>query len=903
MAFFCITAFMLPVEGSAQIGPSMVNSVDVLVDGLPASRDIQELVTIEPGDVFSLYEINHILKQLYKTGLFSNIKVDKQGEDRIDVDFLLSRRLYVRHIHFSGEVPASISKIREQFTVLKEGEPFFPDKLNRAEREVEQALAELGKFDADVESTFQRDPQVSFVDITFDIQGSREYQVGAVIFTGDVIFSDKEVREVMKTSVGELFSPRVLQSDLVRLQDFYVSQGYQRVQVDLEERKFNSEDKSVFLTIKIEAREKIEIEITGADVPVSLVRPIWEADIFEEWGLEEGKAKIITHLREKGFLFASVDSSIQRQNKHILVKYIVHPGEKYKIGDIVFEGNEYFSSERLKEELAIQENIPFLYNLDGARLFELPYEIESLYETEGFPEARISLNFNRLEDSVIPIFYVEEGPQETIEEISFSGNQFFTAERLQKVIESQSGRGYYQPRLQNDVEKMETFYLNQGFREFDIRFESEQKQKNSYSVRFLIQEGRRVKIESIIITGNDVTRRNTVMREVLLNPGDFAFRDQIRITQRRLENLGVFSEVNMEEIYLSPERMNLLISLREGDRNYVSLGVGLETKNEPRSFQIWNNVVRPRGTAEFIRGNIFGTAAQLSLVGQLSIKEKRAVVSWEQPYFFGIPVETFLNAWLEQEQRKSYSYDRRGISLSAIRPLSREEDRIFMLTFRYARTSLFDLQIAESGVDRQFFPFSATSVSGSYIWDRRDDPFNPESGYFVSGALDWAYPLFNSESDYLKAFAKYQHFFSFFPGSKFVLTSRLGLGRGRMPIHERFFAGGSNSFRGTEFDELGPKDPRSLKPVGGKALILFNFEFMFPLLSDLPQLNGAVFYDAGNVFSKRRQVALNGFENALGFGLRYRTPLGPIRLELGWNLDPPEEKKNPLVFITIGNVF
>ena len=124
-----------------------------------------------------------------------------------------------------------------------------------------------------------------------------------------------------------------------------------------------------------------------------------------------------------------------------------------------------------------------------------------------------------------------------------------------------------------------------------------------------------------------------------------------------------------------------------------------------------------------------------------------------------------------------------------------------------------------------------------------------------------------------------------------------------MPIHERFFAGGSNSFRGAEFDGLGPKDPDSLKPVGGKALTLVNFELTFPILSKVKNLFGVIFYDTGNVFELRKQVNLAAFQHAVGFGFRYRTPFGPIRFELGWNLNAPAGERKPHAFITIGNVF
>jgi outer membrane protein insertion porin family len=416
---------------SAQPALQSVNSVDVIVDGLPASSDIQELVTIEPGDVFSLNEINNIIKQLYKTGLFSNIKAEKQGGEQVDLTFRLSRRLYVRHIQFSGLKQISSSWMRGQLTALTEGRPYSEDKFIRAEKEVKRILAGRGRFDTEVEGVIDKDPQVSFVDITFQLGDSREYRVEDIQFTGDVILSRERLTRVMKTAVSETFSPRILESDLVRLRDLYITQGYQRVQVEVRERELNQESGKVVLTIAVEARERIEIEITGADVPVSLVRPIWEADIFEEWGLEEGKAKIITELRKKGYLFANVSSSIERENNTILVQYDVTPGERYKVEDIVFEGLQYFSPEELKNRLAIQENIPFLTNIDGARLFELPYEIESLYETIGFSATRISLNFKLLDTRVTPVFYIEEGPQAVIEKITFSGNEFFSADKLQ----------------------------------------------------------------------------------------------------------------------------------------------------------------------------------------------------------------------------------------------------------------------------------------------------------------------------------------------------------------------------------------------------------------------------------------------------------------------------------------
>ena len=904
--FFLLWALFIinPCVFSCSLSESQaaIQSVSVELDGKPAEPEITELVTISAGKMISFYKITQVVKQLYKTGLFSDIQVKREGREGAKLTFVLTSQPYVRSIIFKGSEKISPSKLKQELSVIKEGEIFYEGKLFKAAEELKKILRKRGKFNPNIEAYSGTTDEPTLVDVFFEIKKIEEYEVEDIVFQGDVIFPDVTIKKEMNTQVGDLYRNFLLVQDTESIKDLYGSEGYQRVEIKIGEN-FNEEENLVELVLSIKAHEKIEILIEGADVPLSLVKPIWETGIFMEWGVERGKAKIIKYMRKKGYLFANVRGSIIREDNKIQIIYQVFPGEKHQINNIIFERVKYFSPDELKSQLAIRENTPLLSNISGDELFELPSEIESLYETQGFPNTRIAWNFKKYEKKVDAVFFIEEGVQNVTQKVSFRGANSVPEEQLNETIETFEGGPFYQPRIQRDVENLENFYLNLGYRGTKIRSDIKKTGDNSFNVEFNINEGQRVRIRNVIIAGNNITQRNTIIREVLLQSGDYARYDEIRKTKRRLENLGIFTKVIIEEISLNPGWENLVINVREGERNYVSLGVGLETKNEPRFFQAWNSIVRPRGTAELIRGNIFGTGAQLSVVGQISIKEKRGVISWEQPYLFGIPIDTFLNAWLERESRKSYSFDRRGITLSGIRPIAEDEDKIFMVTLRFARTSLFELKVSESEVDRQFFPFSATSISGSIIWDKRSDSFNPETGYFASAVLEWAYPLFHAESDYQKLFTKYQQFFQLMPGVTFSLTSRLGLGRGRMPIHERFFAGGSNSFRGTAFDELGPKDPGSLEPIGGKALFLVNFELSFPLISYLKDLRGAVFYDKGNVFYKRSQFDLTELQDAIGLGLRYTTPLGPVRFELGWNLDAPPDKKQPLVIIAIGHVF
>lgn len=881
-----------------------VNRISVVINGQPVPVEtLSRLVDLKPGDPYTLQRVSRVIRQIYQTGLYSDVQVLREGEQQIKLFFLLTKRLVVRKIDFLSPQDIPRQKLEEGLSALTKGGAFSESRLERAKSEISELLEQEGYFDSEVEAAVQKDPVGEAVDIRFKLRLFPRYRIEAITFSGSSIIDDPGLRRKLDLKENDEYVPEILNADLIRIKELFGDLGYRRAEVLIRGRRFDSQTRSVSLNLEILPHEKIEIVVTGAEVPLSLLQPIWEVEIFEEWGLTEGEAKIIEYLREKGYLFSTVKARIERDEEKIQVVYDVTPGDRFKILDIEFKGMRYFTPDAIRSEVEIRKKIPILSSIDGARVFELPREIEFLYRTRGFPATRVDLNFEKDGGKVKPILFVQEGRQETIRTIEVEGNALFSREELLGQLNATPDGPFYQPLIRKDVDKLLNFYRNQGVRGTEAMAEVQQEEENTYSVKFKIQEGRRVRIANIVISGNNTTRDAVLQRELQVREGDDAKLDLIQETKRRIERLGVFSEVKIEEISLNPDEENLLIRVQEGEKNYAGLGVGLETKSEPRSFAVWNSVILPRGTAEFIHSNLFGSAAQISLVGQISLGERRAVISWEQPYFLGIPMQTFLNGWVEREARTSYSFDRRGISFSAIRPLSRSENMILVPALRYAKTTLYELFTPESEVDRQHFPFSATSVSGSFIWDKRDDPFNPENNFFLSSVLEWAYPLFGSESDYLKTFTKFQHYLPVASDVSFNSTIRLGLGRGRMPIHERFFGGGSNSFRGVRFDELGPKDPDSSNPIGGKALLLFNFELTFPVLNAFKNLRAVVFYDKGNVFSKRSQVSWVGLQDALGFGLRYRTPLGPVRLEVGWNLDAPENEREPLAFITIGNVF
>jgi outer membrane protein insertion porin family len=893
-------SFLVSDAFSQDNQPPRVGSVEVWVDNVPASGNIAGLVSVKTGDVYSLQAINESVKQIYKTELFSDIEVIKEGQEQVGLKFMMTRKLLVRKIHFLGDKGISKKKLGGALYSLRQDSFFSEEKLRRAKEELKRALNQEGYFLPEIETAATRVPQTADVDVIFTINAGKTFVINNINFTGNGPVSPQNLRKKMKVRNGRAYVPSKLEQDITRLKSLYATLGFPRAEIELVDEKFNEEKGTVSLSLKVSPNERIEIIIKGAKVPVKVVEPIWQERVFEDWGLSEGEARILSYLRKKGHIYAGVSSHIEKKDSEMRVIYETSPGQKIKIKDIRFEGNSYFSAQEIKNQLGIPEKVLWFAAIGGERVFQLPEDIQTLYESQGFPDAAVTLNFVKEGEAVSAVFYVKEGAQQIISDISIHGAALSDPKTLLDLVHLAKGGPYFPPDIQREIQRLETFYLNQGVRGTKIEARTEAAGDNHFRVTFDIQEGHPMKIQNLVITGNIVTRRKTIQRELRIKEGDPAYYEWITASKRNLERLGVFSEVNVEEIAISPDEENLVITLREGQRNYASAGLGLETRGQGTSAQI--NDVRLRGTAEFMRSNILGLAANLSFVSQFSLIEKRAVVTWDQPYFlFSFPIQTYFNAWIEAEDRVSFRFKREGVSLTQIRTVF--DGLLLMTTLGYARTTLTYLDILPSEVDREFRPYSKVSFAPSFVREKRNDVFNPERGYFSSLALEWAFPLFQTESNFLKGVFKYQRFFPIVPRVDLGSTFRLGLGMGKMPIPERFFAGGSNSFRGQKFDELGPKDPVSGKPVGGKALLLFNFDLTFPVVSGLKDLSGAVFYDFGNVFAARNDFSLGHLEHAIGLGVRYRTPLGPLRLELGWNLTDPERKGKPILFITIGNVF
>jgi outer membrane protein assembly complex protein YaeT len=878
----------------------VISKITVLVDGQRGDETVNSLIGLKPGDPYSDFRIDQSLKQLMRTGFFSRIEVYWTESPNPELIFNLGRNIFIRNIRISA--PRSISRrISSELTFLKKGSVLSEATSKRSIKEIERILRDEGLFSPEIKFETRRIEDSNRVDVEIRLPDWKRLTIRQLLFKGPNIISEDRLRKLLGLNPGDFYVPKKLGRGLTEIKKAYNKIGYRWAEAGLSQENFDQERGFVDLTVNINPSVKINIEITGANISPKLVEPVWEQKVFEEWAIAEGESILLKHLRKKGYVFASIRPKIKRNENELQVIYEVHPGAKLKIKEIEFRGTTNFSAKYLKKALGIGEKFLFLPYLDGQEIYDLPERIRLFYEEQGFPQTQVGLNFIRKDGSVAPVIYIDEGPHQVIKSLEIQGAITIPAAEIVSQLDSRPGSAYYKPALQKDVEKINLMYLNKGFRGTQINVEAVPDRENNFDLVIRISEGRRMKVDNIFISGNHLTAKEIILREVNLREGDWADYNRLLQTKRGLDSLGVFSEVKLEELPSTENSVNVSIQVREGEQNFTSLGLGMETKEEVRSVALWENNPRPRITAEYIRYNLLRNASQLSFVGQLSVVEKRLVATWQQPYIFSLKMRTYFSGYLEKEDRTSFSFERRGFSLSTMRNLP--ANFALLLATGALRTRLTNLEISESEVDRERLPYSIAYGSATFIQDRRDDTFNPQNGYFFSLALERAYPLLHTESDFIKLFAKFQYFYLLATNINFYTTFRLGLASGTVPIPERFFAGGSNSFRGEAFEMLGPKDPASGLPLGGKAVFLLNMETKFLLLKKLPNLYGAVFYDVGKVYPEIKDFNFLELSQAIGLGLRYTTPLGPIRFDMGWNLNPSQRRWKPLFFLTIGNMF
>jgi outer membrane protein insertion porin family len=445
-------------------------------------------------------------------------------------------------------------------------------------------------------------------------------------------------------------------------------------------------------------------------------------------------------------------------------------------------------------------------------------------------------------------------------------------------------------------------YFAKGFP--DVRIEAEvERIQNGTAIQtiFNIAEGESYKIGKILVAGNTLTAEKIVHRNSNLYPNTPYDPEAILESQQRLYATGLFTRVDIVALQEEPvDGRYVLIQLEDAKPILVTPGVGYQESEGPR------------GLLEISHTNLFGLDRSISLRLRGSRREQLSQITYHEPRLFNWNWEGIGSLLVERTHQVKYDSSRFDVSLQALKKLSTEKN--LLITASYQTVNLSDVRLNPRAGEfqDQTGVIQISRIGASYIRDRRNDPIDPSRGSFNTTTFQVASRLLASEVNFTSFFNQS----SFYrPLNSAVLATSVRFGWNQpfgdtfdhfpptgLAITERYFAGGSTTLRGFAQDKAGPEG-------GGTTMAIGNVEYRFPMnFMPISHVGGALFYDTGNVFSKISDFDLRDFTHTGGVGLRYRTPLGPVRLDFGFNLHPKididgNREKRLHVFFTLGHTF
>jgi outer membrane protein assembly complex protein YaeT len=576
--------------------------------------------------------------------------------------------------------------------------------------------------------------------------------------------------------------------------------------------------------------------------------------------------------------------------------------------------------------------------------------LEDLYRANGFQQIKISStvidDYEGHENDLVLKIAVDEGPQTLVGAFHLEGNKAFSEDQLAAYINTAKGQPFSEFNVAQDRDNLLNYYFNRGFP--NASFEASAKplpgEPDRMDVTFKVQEGEPFSVDQVFVSGLNFTRPFVVQRELQLKSRDPLSQIDMLQTQQRLYDLGIFSQVGtaVQNPNGNEPEKNVLVEVEEAKRYTFNYGVGMEFQTGQPSAVGTN---QPRVSLGVTRLNFRGRNHTITFKADVGSLQQRGLLSYTAPRWFNsqnwkLAFTAFYDNTLDVT---TFTSQRLEGSVQAEQTISRATTMDYRFTYRRVKAS--NITISPVLIPLLSLPVRVGEPGFSYIRNKRDNNLETSKGSYTTVDAGVAASFFGSEADFSRILAQNSTYHAFGKNrpaeKKFVLARSLRIGvespfgntvilppgqacpnptqtscpsTAVIPLAERFLSGGGNSHRGFGLNQAGPRDPVTGFPVGGSALFLNNVELRFPPTS-LPffqdNISFAVFEDAGNVFTdgrgmlnnllrwrqKNTQLCLQQstasqcdysyVSHAVGVGVRYKTPIGPVRFDFGYNLNPP----------------
>jgi outer membrane protein insertion porin family len=709
----------------------------------------------------------------------------------------------------------------------------------------------------------------------------KRQKILSVEVSGNQRIEADAVKRVVKTQPGDIYNLEKLSADLKAI---YAMGYFDDVQVIAETQP---EGKMVVFKIK-EKPTLRSIRFSGIrwafdEEEVEEVITARRGSILNINVIQNDMDRIIELYKDDNYHNVKVDYKIyERKDNQADLEYIIDEGEKFKIEKIQFEGNKAFSDKTLKKQMSTSEEnilswLTSAGDLNEANLEQDAARLTSFYKNNGYMLARVGEPQVKFEGNEIEItIKIDEGPQFKVGKVDLTGDLLIPKEELLESLKITQEEFYDRETLRNDVLKLTDLYSNEGYAYADVAPRvKENAEKRIVDITFDIQKGKQVYFEEIIISGNTKTRDKVIRRELRVYEQELFSSQQLKRSIRNLYRLDFFEDVKVDTSKGSADdKMVLKIGVTEKSTGAFSFGAG------------YGNQEKLYGIVSIAERNLFGRGQKLELKGTLGSKTQNIDLSFTEPYIYDIPLSGTLKIYNWQYNYDTYDKASNGASIILSYPLLNFTRGSIAYVYDLANISNISNDAARSIIDLKGENLKS-SVSPMLRYDSRDQTFVPTKG--ASHSFSYEFAGIGGDIGFMKYIGETAYYFPLF--WEFVLAPHAKGGYvnktkdKKLPDYEKFYMGGIGSLRGFERDDLAPLDSDG-NSIGGDKFVQFNLDLTFPVLKD-QGVYFSLFFDTGKVYGDNENIQLDpgDLRQSAGLGMRWMSPMGPIRLEYGFILD------------------
>lgn len=735
------------------------------------------------------------------------------------------------------------------------------------------------------------------------------FRVDAIEFVGNRKVEPEAILEKIGTRPDMMLDNYLLRKDLSRIYEmkyFEEVEAYHKMAGDKNILLFKLVEKPIISKIKFSGNDEI-----GDDDLKEQIKSK-EYNILDISTLKNDLLLLQKHYEEKGFFLAQVTYSIKdNRNGSVDVTFNVKEWDKVRVKQIIFLGNKNIPDEELKTFMQTREETYFSFLSGSGNFKEINFQtdVERLkyyYKTRGYLQINIqNPEVTASEDKkwIFITVRLQEGPQFSINDISFNGELLFTENEMTEKLKLKPDDVYNEENLRLDIQTLTEMYQDKGYAFANVlRTLEVVPGENKVNVIFSFEKGVIAYFGKIIMKGNTKTRDKVIRRELTIHEGDMYSGTNLRQSKENVNRLGFFQPESV--IFNTITRkgtdniLDVEVSVKERPTGQISLGAGYSTATQ--------GFVQ----ASVAQNNFRGLGQNINLNLSYSVLQQIYNVGFTEPYFLDTKWTAGADYYQTQSNFiRSFRFQKHGGDVRVGHPIF-EYTRLF-LTYRYEDNQISD--VINSGIDPAVENGSASSLQASLIRDKRNNIFEPTAGYYASGLVE--YTGLGGSMRWLKAEVEGRYYKPIYGDLVFrsrLLTSQLFKTTSReIPRIEKFSLGGARNMRGFNIEDIGPIGLARNTQTG--ELERFNFGGLFSVLGTLELehplikeagLKWVLFYDTGNVYETR--IGENGdysLRANYGFGFRWFSPIGVLRFEFGFPINPKEGEATNQFNFDIGQLF